>query len=165
MKNNSKKQSDQKGFTLIEVLVVVGIITILLAITLIALNPAQNFASARNTQRSSDVSAILNAIYQYQAANSGSLPSSVSSVTDTPVAIGNGEGEINPCEDLVSSYLADLPVDPEAGVKLDEEEEPFTGNTCDADSFNTGYEISRNQSRFTISAPSAESEAIISVTR
>ena len=67
----------QKGFTLIELLVVIGILAVLLAITLIAINPAKQFAQANNTQRSSDVNAILNAINQYMADNKGVLPAGI----------------------------------------------------------------------------------------
>ena len=53
-----------KGFTLIEILIVIGIIAILSSIVIIAVNPARQFAQARDTKRQSDVNAILNAVYQ-----------------------------------------------------------------------------------------------------
>jgi len=59
------KAKNFKGFTLIEILVVVALIAILTAITFIAINPAKNFQDTRNAQRSSDVSQILNAVTQY----------------------------------------------------------------------------------------------------
>ncbi|HVU79832.1 MAG TPA: prepilin-type N-terminal cleavage/methylation domain-containing protein, partial [Candidatus Paceibacterota bacterium] len=68
MKNNFKKAG---GFTLIEVLIVIGIIAILAAIVIVAINPAKQFAQARNTQRESNIGAILNAIGQRAADNKG----------------------------------------------------------------------------------------------
>jgi type IV pilus assembly protein PilA len=155
-----KINTQQKGFTLIEVLVVIGILAILLAITLIALSPARHFADSRNTQRASDVSAILNAIYEYQANNKGNLPPSVTSLGSTPTAIGNGIGEINLCTDIVPAYIADLPLDPGSGSKM-----PDSGTACAATTFATGYTIAKTSAnRFTVAAPSAENTSI-SVTR
>jgi len=65
------KQNKQKGFTLIEILVVIGIIAILAAIVIVAINPAKQFAQARNTDRQSAVDNILNAIGQRMADNKG----------------------------------------------------------------------------------------------
>ena len=68
MKNLKKND----GFTLIEILVVIGIIAILAVIVLIAINPARQFQQARDTQRDSNTNAILNGIGQYIADNKGS---------------------------------------------------------------------------------------------
>src|SRR3989338_3325065 len=61
----------QGGFTLIEILVVIGIIAVLAAVVIIAINPARQFAQARNSQRTANVNAILNAIGQNLADNKG----------------------------------------------------------------------------------------------
>ncbi len=147
----------EKGFTLIELLVVIGILAILLAITLIALNPNQHFQGARNAQRSSDVLAVLDSIYEYQAHNSGSLPASLSSVSTTPLAISKTGVDL--C-DVVPEYLADLPMDPSATTPTGGATPCASGTTA----FDTGYTISKTGGRFTVSAPSAEN-ATISVTR
>src|SRR5437868_14390865 len=103
MKNNfsflNSHFSSQKGFTLIELLVVIGILAILLAITLVAINPAKQFAQANNTKRSADVNAVLNAIDQYAADHSGTLPNGIP--TSTPADIGNGTGLVDICSILV----------------------------------------------------------------
>lgn len=149
----------QKGFTLIELLIVIGILAILLTITLIALNPRQQFAEANNTQRRSDVAAILNAVHQYMAANKGTTPAGI---TSTATAIGSASGAINLCTTLVPTYIADMPLDPTTGTKSP------TGTICSdsGTTYATGYTIkSTTGNRITVAAPAAENSASISVTR
>jgi type IV pilus assembly protein PilA len=141
----------------------VGILAILLAITLIALNPAKHFQSTRNAQRTSDVTAILNAVYHYQAANKGSLPPSVNSIASvTTFALTNDTDvtdRVDLCADLVSAYIADLPIDPGTGSK-------DAVTACASTEYNTGYTLQKSATgRFTVSAPGAEDSANIAVTR
>ncbi|HWT55729.1 MAG TPA: type II secretion system protein [Candidatus Microsaccharimonas sp.] len=156
-------QKQQRGFTLIELLVVIGILAILLAITLIAINPNKHFQDTRNAKRSSDVAAILDSIYEYQSANSGTLPPSVQGSIPSSTSISSTA--INLC-DVVPTYLADLPTDPDTtltGSFVNGGPTPCNGSTT---SYDTGYEISKTASgRFTVTAPSAEGGASISVTR
>ena len=67
----------KKGFTLIEIIAAVALLLILSAIVIIAINPARNFAESRNTQRSSNVNAILNAIGHYAVDNKSQLPNGI----------------------------------------------------------------------------------------
>lgn len=132
-------KNSQKGFTLIEILVVIGIIAVLAAIVIIAINPARQFRQANNSQRTSNVNAILNAIGQYTADNKGSLPT-----------IPGGDGEVNTalCNQLVPRYLPSLPTDPDSTL----DGEAIT-DCNDAVNGAVEYEITVSSGRVTVSAP------------
>ena len=149
---------NQKGFTLIELLVVIGILAILLAITLIAINPARQFGQANDTKRRSDANAILNAIGQYEASNTGNLPPEVVSLTVNTVTPIDHADFPNLCSQLVPTYIPALPTDPsqnnQAGI-----------SDCTSTTWDSGYTLNKDiNNRITISAPNAYAGPI-SVTR
>jgi len=145
--------SKRKGFTLVEVLLVIVIIAILAGIVIVAINPARQISQANNTQRDADVKAVLDAVHEYAIDNRGALPTGI---TTTATVVGSGTGQIDICSDLVPTYLAEMPADPTA-----------TGAAyTDCTTYNTGYNISQSaDSRVTVAAPSAELSETISVTR
>lgn len=151
---NFKDSFSQKGFTLIELIVVIGMLTILFAIVLVAVNPARQFASSRNTARQNDVNAILNAVEQYSADNNGILPTQI---TTSSQYVSNSEADLCSLLTASSKYLSALPQDPNSNNGA-----PITSCT----SYDTGYTIVKDaNSRVTVSAPNAENGATISVQR
>jgi type IV pilus assembly protein PilA len=78
MKNLFRSSS---GFTLIELLLVIGIIAVLASIVILSVNPQRQLAQARDAQRSTDITTILNAIYQYAIDNNGKFPDTLSGTT------------------------------------------------------------------------------------
>ncbi len=150
-----------KGFTLIELLVVIGILAILLAITLIAINPARQFGQANDTKRRSDINAILNAIGQYTASNTGNLPPEIQTLKTTSPGVAtmlNDTNFPNLCGQLVPTYIPALPTDPslntQAGI-----------SSCAGTWGNTDYQISVDANgRITVTAPTAY-QGPITVTR
>lgn len=154
------------GFTLIELLVVIGILAILLAITLIAINPARQFAQSNNTKRSSDVNSVLNAINQYMADNKGTLPGGGAITTTAQTIAATAFNTM--CTEVVPLYIAALPVDPTLVWGGNPAGTPVQAADCTGTSWNTNYsvvQLSGGGSRLTVAAPYAELSATIEVTR
>lgn len=146
---------NQKGFTLLEVLLVVAVIAILAGIVIIAINPGKQLGDTRNAQRQADVTTTLNAIYQYSLDNNGTTPAGITTTSTEGCATGAAS-----CAGLVDltvlttngKYLVAVPKDPQCAT------------TCATNG--TGYRISKDvNNRITVNAPAAEQGKTISVTR
>ena len=138
-------KASRGGFTLIEILVVIGIIAILAAIVIIAINPARQFAQARNSQRESNINTLLNAIGQDIADNKGIFTCAGigTAITTATTTIGTGSSNVGSC--LVPTYIA-------SGIPMD----PSTGTAAD-----TGYEVSVSAAgRYTLCAPDHAEAAV-----
>ena len=150
-----------KGFTLLEILLVVAAIGILAGIVIVAINPTKQLGETRNAQRRSDVNTILNAIYQYALDNSGVLPSGITTsaqevcIGDTATTTCTGASPaLTPLNELIwaEKYLVSIPRDPQCPT------------VCS--SSGVGYTVTKTANgRVTVSAPDAEQGATISVTR
>jgi prepilin-type N-terminal cleavage/methylation domain-containing protein len=141
----------KKGFTLLEILLVVGAIAIIAGIVILAINPSKQLADTRNAQRRVDVNTILNGVYQYAIDNNGTLPASITVTSTNTCKTGGSCATLIDLSVLTASgtYLVAIPTDP-------------TGSSTNG----TGYFISKNANgRVTVNAPSAENSATISVTR
>jgi prepilin-type N-terminal cleavage/methylation domain-containing protein len=141
------KKTLQRGFTLIEILVVIAIIALLAAVVFVALDPVTRFGDARNSRRWNDVNSILTATHEYIVDNDGDLPTGLTS--------GQASTEIGTCATCdnlttpLAPYLKTLPQDPDTGTAA-----------------NTGYSIGVDSNNIiTVTADDAENSESINVSR
>lgn len=111
---NAQIKNNAKGFTIIEVVLVLAIAGLIFLMVFIALPALQR--SQRDTQRRDDVSRIATQINNFQTANRGAIPTTAS-----------GAGGINGTGGFVQRYLGGT-----GSVAGDEYNDPRTG---------TGYTI------------------------
>jgi len=152
--------SHKKGFTLLEILLVVGIISVLAGIVIIAINPARQLATVRDTERKSDIKQLYNAISQFYIdygfyPASSTLTTTLAEVCDT----GTLSSPSNlPCtglidlSELVPTYIVAIPKDPTGAIAW----LPFI-KTANAAVGGSGYMIAQNTNgALYVSAPNSE---------
>ncbi len=145
----------RKGFTLLEILLVIGIIAVLAGVVIVAINPGRQLAQARNLERKSDLKQIDSALTQYYIDNNEYPASliSVSSLTeicDTGASTSSSEltatcsgASLIDLSELVPTYLTAIPRDPSA-------------TTTD----HAGYKIIKTGKKIGLSAPAELSQVI-----
>ncbi len=94
-------------------MIVIGIISVLSSAVILAINPARQFKLARDSKRTTDVNAILNAVGQNMAENKGifvcegvaaTLPKTITNISSS--------GGFNLSSCLVPTYFSSIPYDP-----------------------------------------------------
>jgi len=151
----------KKGFTLIEVLLVVAILAILAGLVILAINPQKQLLDAHNAQRKADVNTILSAVYQYSIDNKGVMPGTNVPVSPTAameictatVSATCTTATLADLSSLISTqtYLTAIPVDP-------------AGNVTNG----AGYTIQKTASstpRITVTAPAVGGYSAYSATK
>lgn len=143
-----RRMKKTRGFTLIEILVVIGIIAILAAVVIIAINPARQFAQARNSQRQANIESILNAIGQNMADNKGVFTCTGQTIGSGTASSTIGTAAPAPAVDLSTCLTPYLPT----GIPMD----PTNGSAI-----NTQYQVSVDASgRYLVCAPNSNEAAL-----
>ena len=142
----------KKGFTLIEILLVVAILSILLVVVFAALNPAQRLIDTRNARRWNDVNQVLTAVHECIVDNSLATCGLTDNGNTYQMGTCTGTGA-TPCTgaqanclDLgtsLANYIKSIPLDPSGGSAA-----------------STGYSVGVSNGIVTVSACSAEGTTI-----
>lgn len=147
-------QKKKKGFTLLEILLVIALIGILVTIIIVASNPIARLASARNDIRKSDIRKIEGALIQYrlqEGAYPAGLSSTLKEICDPDIAnpaTNCGSSYIN-LSALVPTYIQSIPQDPN------------DNDIVDGSGYSVAVDVMRNI--IAVKAIQAESSANVSI--
>lgn len=145
-----------KAFTLVEVLVVIGIIAVLASMMLVAINPARQFKLARDSQRTAHLNALLDAIHSDMSEHRGIFMcgGAPKPLPFLPTTIeSGGQADLAAC--LVPDYLSALPYDPSAAG----------AHYTSPSDYDTAYEIWQDANGRVVASSTGELSPSISVIR
>ncbi len=74
MPSRSSRPGTRPGFTLVELLITIGIIGVLASVVVVAVSPKKALLAARDAERGVTAKQLQNAAFQYQIGNGGELP-------------------------------------------------------------------------------------------
>ena len=128
----NQKFEIRNGFTLVELIIVIAIVSILAAAIFVAIDPARRLHEARNARRQTDVVAMAEALKQYQVDHDGDHFGEVNNATGdvyhilgaqvlmcdtTCSAVAVSNTDCVDLRDIGSDYLATVPQDPKVGTE------------------------------------------------
>lgn len=152
---------NSRGFTLVELLIVIAIIAIIASVVFVALDPLKRFRDARDSSRWRDISAVLNAIKIDQVDNGGSYMSEVANMNNNEYYMIVGGVMNSGCDDnnancdvavtgdghcvnlynlVTEGYLGSVPVSPATGSTVAWDKGTVNGNE------GTGYVLRKDDS-------------------
>lgn len=118
-----------KGFTFVEILLVVLVIAILAIVVFVSINPSKKLSDSRDSRRRTDIDMILSAVHSLIVDNKGTLPVGLANNMPAQLQIGTSSGAaisngyckvaLNAHVDLttpLAKYLKTIPVDPLGGT-------------------------------------------------
>ncbi len=129
------KKNKQKGFSAIEIIIVIALMVILIGAVLLIVNPGEQLAKARNNQRKIHLETIYSVVEQYSFQHK-----------EYPQCIAQAGEELDvySCQDLIPEYLNAIPLDPICGSQEE-----------------SGYIIKRSNGKIGVTAPCAEGGEVL----
>lgn len=94
---------NNKAFTLVELLIVIGIIMILSASVIISINPGLQMREARNNQREAHLSALYGAFMEYNSREG-----------DWPPCVSSSSTDVHYCDEITPDFINEVPEDPDS---------------------------------------------------
>lgn len=153
----------QRGFTLPEVIAVIGIVGLLLGASMLFVRPKDYANSNSDSQRQLGIAAIAQGLRDYRRAY-GDWPANIPA-KDTP--IGTGKGNFDLCSYLVPAFLNGIPLDPATGTQYtgDDANPTVSTQSCNVPGvkYTSGYAVRKDDKGMTVSAGSTVG-AVLTVT-
>jgi prepilin-type N-terminal cleavage/methylation domain-containing protein len=102
MLSNIRQRKEQKGFTIIEVLIVLAIAGLILLIVFLAVPALQR--NSRNTQAKNAASSMLGAVSEFENNNNGAMPTAVAVAADGTLTVSGSAGTTNATAKIQGGY-------------------------------------------------------------